>query len=72
MATDTWTDGTDNWDTPSDWSAGLPDASSDVVIPRNSGNPEVTASFGTVNSITLTSFGPSPSSTQARVRSPAA
>jgi hypothetical protein len=50
MATDTWLDGTANWDTPSDWSAGLPGPSSDVVI--NTGNPEVTASFGTVNSIT--------------------
>jgi hypothetical protein len=50
MATDTWLDGTANWDTPSDWSAGLPTASSDVVI--NQGNPEVTGSFGTVNSIT--------------------
>ena len=50
MATDTWLDVTDNWDTPSDWSAGLPGPSSDVVI--NSGNPEVTASFGSVNSIT--------------------
>jgi hypothetical protein len=46
---DNWRDGTANWDTPSDWSLGLPDASSDVVIFR--GNPEVTASFGTVNSI---------------------
>ena len=49
MATDTWLDGTDNWNTPSDWSAGLPGALSDVVI--NQGNPEVTASFGAVNSI---------------------
>jgi hypothetical protein len=49
MATDTWLDGTADWNTPSDWSAGLPDASSDVVI--NQGNPQVTASFGTVNSI---------------------
>ena len=32
MATDTWLDGTANWNTPSDWSAGLPDPSSDVVI----------------------------------------
>src|SRR5271166_3270715 len=50
MATDTWTDGTANWDTPGHWSAGLPDASSDVVIRR--GNPRVTASFGTVATIT--------------------
>jgi hypothetical protein len=51
MATDTWLDGTDNWDTPSDWSDGLPTASSDVVIDQ--GDPQVTASFGTVNSIAL-------------------
>jgi hypothetical protein len=43
-------DGTANWDTPSDWSAGLPGPSSDVVISK--GNPEVTASFGTVATIT--------------------
>ncbi len=49
MTTNTWLDGTANWDTPSDWSAGLPDTSSDVVI--NHGDPRVTASFGTVNSI---------------------
>ena len=49
MATDYWTDGTANWDTPSDWSAGLPNSSSGVVI--DEGNPEVTASFGTVASI---------------------
>jgi hypothetical protein len=51
MAMDTWLDGTDNWNTPGDWSAGLPDASSDVMI-NYPGNPEITASFGTVNSIT--------------------
>src|SRR5271170_3098384 len=39
MATDTWTDGTANWDTASDWSAGLPGSSSAVVI--NSGEPEL-------------------------------
>ena len=50
MATDTWTDSTANWNTASDWSAGLPDLSSDVVINRY-GNPEVTASFGTVATI---------------------
>ncbi len=52
MATDTWLDGTDNWDTPSDWSAGLPDLSIDVFI-HGSGNPEVIASFGTVNKIDI-------------------
>jgi hypothetical protein len=47
MAIDTWTA-----DTPSDWSAGLPTASSDVAIPViDEGPVEVTASFGTVNSI---------------------
>ncbi len=46
---DYWTGGTANWNTPGDWSAGVPTASSDVVI--NGGNPQVTASFGTVNSI---------------------
>jgi hypothetical protein len=45
----------DNWDTPSDWSLGLPGPSSNVVI--NSGDPEVTASFGTVNSIKIGSRG---------------
>jgi cytoskeletal protein CcmA (bactofilin family) len=48
---DYWTDGIANWDSPSDWSVGLPTASSDVLI-RN-GNPEVTASFGTVASIKI-------------------
>jgi hypothetical protein len=52
MATDTWTyDGTANWNTASDWSDGVPGSSSDVVI--NQGNPEVTASFGTVDSISI-------------------
>jgi hypothetical protein len=52
MATDTWTDGTANWDTPSDWSTGLvPGSSSNVVI--STGNPQVTASFGTVDSINV-------------------
>lgn len=55
MAIDTWTavDGVANWDAPSDWSGGVPTASSDVVIPDVSGDggPEVTARFGTVNSI---------------------
>ena len=49
MATDRWTDSSDNWGTPSDWSAGVPGPSSDVVT--SSGGPEVTKSFGTVNSI---------------------
>ena len=54
MATDTWTyDATANWDTPSDWSLGLPDPSSDVVI--STGNPEVTASFGTVGTLKISS-----------------
>ncbi len=50
MATDTWRDGTANWDTSGDWSAGVPIASSDVVI--NKGSPG-TGSFGTVNSISI-------------------
>ncbi len=70
MATDYWTDGTANWDTLGDWSAGLPGPSSDVVI--NSGNPEVTASFGTVNSIrdrsALTLVDAGASSVTGRVR----
>jgi len=49
MATDNWTDGSDNWDTPSDWSAGLPGSSSNVVIDQ--GDPQVTASFGTIASL---------------------
>ena len=48
--TDYWTDGTANWNTPGDWSCGVPIASSDVVISAG-GDPQVTASFGTVNSI---------------------
>jgi hypothetical protein len=52
MATDNWLDDSNNWDTPSDWSAGLPDASSDVEI-FSGADPQVTASFGTVNSIKI-------------------
>ncbi len=52
MAKDKWLAQTDNWDTPSDWSLGLPDSSSNVLIRGPRGRPEVTASFGTVNSIT--------------------
>jgi Hyphally regulated cell wall protein N-terminal len=48
---DNWTDGTANWNTPGDWSSGLPDSTSNVVI--SSGNPEVTARFGAVGSITI-------------------
>ncbi len=48
---DYWTDGTANWNTPGDWSGGIPTASSDVVI-NAEGNPQATASFGTVHSIT--------------------
>jgi hypothetical protein len=51
-STDTWTyEGTANWDTPGDWSAGVPTTSSDVVI--DEGSPEVTASFATVASISI-------------------
>jgi hypothetical protein len=50
MATDTWTDGSDNWDTKSDWSGGLPGSTSNVVI--DEGDPQVTASIGTIASLT--------------------
>ena len=53
MAKDNWLDGKANWDTPGDWSAGLPGPSSDVVIANLGGVPEVTASFGTVASISI-------------------
>lgn len=56
VATDDWLpNGRADWDTPDDWSAGLPTASSDVVIDPNSylGGPDVTASFGTVTSLTI-------------------
>jgi hypothetical protein len=43
MATDTWLDGGDNWTTASDWSNGVPTATSDVVV--NQGSPTVTAPF---------------------------
>ena len=56
MATDTWLDGTNNWHTPSDWSAGVPGASSDVVL-NGDGYPKITASFGTIASITATFAG---------------
>jgi Hyphally regulated cell wall protein N-terminal len=46
-----WEGGTANWDTPSDWSGGLPRRTSNVVIEY--GSPEVTASFGTVDSIDI-------------------
>jgi len=51
MATDTRLDGTANWNTPGDWSTGVRDAKSDVAI-NAGGYPQVTASLGTVNSIT--------------------
>jgi hypothetical protein len=51
MTKDKWVDASDNWNTPSDWSTGLPDASSDVVIKY--GEPVVTASIGIVNSISI-------------------
>ena len=50
MATDTWTDGSDNWETKGDWSGGLPGSTSNVVI--DEGDPQVTASFGTIASLT--------------------
>jgi hypothetical protein len=58
MAADTWLVQEGNWDTPSDWSAGLPTASSDVEIGAlRAGNPTVTASFGTVASIRINKNG---------------
>jgi hypothetical protein len=55
MAVDIWVDQEqgDNWDTPSDWSAGLPGPSSSVVIKYTQSTPQVTASFGTVASISI-------------------
>jgi hypothetical protein len=51
MTTDTWTDGSDNWNTPADWSTGsVPGSSSAVVI--SEGDPQVTASIGTIASLT--------------------
>ena len=48
MATDSWIGRKGNWDTPSDWSDGLPNRSSRVIT---EGNPKVTKSFGIVKSI---------------------
>ena len=50
LGPDYW-NGTGNWDTPSNWSDGVPGSSSDVII--DTGTAEVTASFGTVASITI-------------------
>jgi hypothetical protein len=46
------------WDTPSDWSTGVPGPSNDVVISTEYVDPEVTARLGTVNSITITTEAP--------------
>jgi hypothetical protein len=54
--TDNWIGSGENWDTPGDWSRGLPGASSSVEI-NSGGDPEVTASFGTVASITILNRG---------------
>ncbi len=54
MATDKWAGGGANWDTPDDWSNGLPRAKSEVVI--NEGDPQVTESFKTVASITISQY----------------
>jgi len=52
MSTSTWTGAVNSdWDDADNWSpAGVPDASSDVVI--TTGAPVASASIGTVNSIT--------------------
>ena len=50
MAIDYWTDSVGFWDDPSNWSAGVPTASSDVHIDQ--GAPVVRTSFGTVTGIT--------------------
>jgi hypothetical protein len=50
MATGTWLDGNDNWNTASDWSDGVPTTTSAVVV--NQGQPEVTAPID-VASITI-------------------
>jgi hypothetical protein len=57
MTTDTWLDQEDNWDTPSDRSAGLPGPSSDVVLGADEGAPIVTASFRAVASIRINKEG---------------
>jgi hypothetical protein len=51
MATDTWMDSNDNWTTSADWSGGVPRSSSDVAI-NPGGSPQVTSSWGTIDSFT--------------------
>ncbi len=52
-AQDNWKGGTGNWSNGSDWSAGLPDPGSDVVI-YSGGNDTVTLDTSpTINSLTL-------------------
>jgi hypothetical protein len=72
MTTDNWLDDNANWDTPSDWSLGLPGPMSDVVINSANEGPEVTASIGAVNSISIAIRRASSSSMQAQARSPSA
>jgi hypothetical protein len=43
MATDTWTDSSDNWSTAADWSGGVPTATSNVVVAQ--GDPQVTSAI---------------------------
>jgi hypothetical protein len=43
MPTDKWSDGSANWNTPADWSAGVPTATSNVVV--SEGDPEVTSAI---------------------------
>ena len=47
----TWTDGSDNWNTATDWGpTGVPQPADDVTIAQ--GDPQITANVGTVNSVT--------------------
>ena len=41
--TTAWTDGTGNWFTPANWSAGVPNANTDAQI-NNGGNAQITSS----------------------------
>ena len=41
--TTVWTDGTGNWFTPANWSAGVPNANTDALI-NNGGNAQITSS----------------------------
>src|SRR5580658_7788302 len=55
MATDTWNGATTNWDTASDWSAGVPVSTSAVVI--NSGQPEITSTTTAISVASISIAG---------------